>query len=54
MAVSNSIRSKPVLAVVAGLLLMIIIVLLVVRGGHNGQPSAQGGPGNPLATNQGR
>lgn len=33
----------------------VLLVLFLIGGSHNeGQPSAQGGPGNPMQTDQGR
>ena len=33
----------------------VLLALFLVGGGHNsGQPSAPGGPGNPMQTDQGR
>jgi hypothetical protein len=34
---------------------VVLLALFLIGGGHNsGQPSAQGGPGNPMQTDQGR
>jgi len=34
---------------------VVLLTLFLIGGGHNsGQPSAQGGPGNPMQTDQGR
>ena len=35
-------------------LIVLIAGLFVFGGGHNGGPSAPGGEGNPMQTNQGR
>jgi|KBSMisStaDraftv2_1062788.scaffolds.fasta_scaffold05596_13 hypothetical protein len=44
-----------ILALAGGAVAVILIVMLALGGGHNtGQPSAQGGPGNPMQTDQGR
>jgi hypothetical protein len=54
MAVSNSGNRSELLGLAAGVLLAMLLALLVVNGGHNGQPSALRGPGNPMQTHQGR
>ena len=54
MSVSNSSNRSTWLGLAAGAVLVMLIALLVVTGGHNGQPSARGGPGNPMQTDQGR
>jgi len=54
MAAIQSHNRNTILALVAGALLVVLIALLVVSGGHNGQPSAASGPGNPMQTDLGR
>ena len=51
---SNSSNRNTLFAAIAGAVLVVIFAMLVVSGGHNGQPSAQNGPGNPMQTDQGR
>ena len=48
-------HSKTLIMAIAGAALVLLIGLFVLGSGHNnGQPSAAGGPGNPMRTDQGR
>ena len=54
MAVPVSQQRNMSLIVWGGVILAAILLTLFLVGGQSGQPSAQGGPGNPMQTDQGR
>jgi len=48
-------RSSNTIWALGALAFAVLLALFLIGGGHNsGQPSAQGGPGNPMQTDQGR
>lgn len=54
MAVPVSHNRGAILGIVAAAAVLIVIGLFLLSPGHNGQPAAPSGPGNPMQTNQGR
>jgi hypothetical protein len=55
MAVPVSQNRNTNLIIWAGAVALAVLLALFLVGGRNdGQPSAQGGPGNPMQTDQGR
>jgi len=54
MAVPVTNNRNTIFAIAAGAVLVLVLVMLIISGGHQGQPSAQNGEGNPMQTNQGR
>lgn len=55
MAQPISHNNRTTIYMVAGAIVALVIGLLILGGKHNdGQPSAAGGPGNPMQTDQGR
>jgi hypothetical protein len=55
MAEPVSHNRETIIGIAAGAAIALLLVLFTIGGGHNnGQPSAPGGPGNPMQTDQGR
>ena len=51
----SSHRNTNMLLWAGAVVVAVLLALFLIGGGHNnGQPSAQGGPGNAMQTDQGR